>query len=147
MYKALNLVKSCAPCVLLIDEVAKALGGYKSSNSSDSGAIARAFGLVLEFLNDNDNVAIFSTRGLGKQVLLKDYPVQGRGGKGTITYKPTDSSGEVVGGVLINNTDNLLLVGNNSTIAISASEVPQLGKTALGNILMKDNELISIIKL
>lgn len=55
MHKALNLVKSCAPCVLLIDEVEKALGGYKSSNSSDSGAIARAFGLVLEFLNDNDN--------------------------------------------------------------------------------------------
>ena len=55
MYKALNLVKSCAPCVLLIDEIEKALGGYKSSNNSDSGAIARAFGLVLEFLNDNDN--------------------------------------------------------------------------------------------
>lgn len=55
MYKALNLVRSCAPCVLLIDEVEKALGGYKSSNSSDSGAIARAFGSVLEFLNDNDN--------------------------------------------------------------------------------------------
>lgn len=55
MYKALNLVKSSAPCILLIDEVEKALGGYKSSNSSDSGAIARAFGLVLEFLNDNDN--------------------------------------------------------------------------------------------
>lgn len=101
----------------------------------------------IPILNDNDNVAIFSTRGLGKQVLLKDYPVQSRGGKGTITYKPTDSSGEVIGGVLINNTDNLLLVGNNSTIAISASEVPQLSKTALGNILMKDNELISIIKL
>lgn len=55
MYKALNLVRSCAPCVLLIDEVEKALGGYKSSNASDSGAIARAFGNVLEFLNDNDN--------------------------------------------------------------------------------------------
>ena len=55
MYKALNLVKSCAPCVFLIDEVEKALGGYKSSNSSDSGAIARAFGSVLEFLNDNNN--------------------------------------------------------------------------------------------
>ena len=55
MTKALNLVRSCAPCVLLIDEVEKALGGYKSSNASDSGAIARAFGSVLEFLNDNDN--------------------------------------------------------------------------------------------
>lgn len=55
MAKALNLVRSSAPCVLLIDEVEKALGGYQSSNASDSGAIARAFGSVLEFLNDNDN--------------------------------------------------------------------------------------------
>lgn len=55
MAKALNIVKSCAPCILLIDEVEKALGGIKSSNASDSGAIARAFGLVLEFLNDNKN--------------------------------------------------------------------------------------------
>lgn len=55
MAKALNLVKASAPCVLLIDEVEKALGGIKSSNASDSGAIARAFGIVLEFLNDNEN--------------------------------------------------------------------------------------------
>lgn len=53
--KALTLIKSCAPCVLLIDEVEKALGGIKSSNASDSGVVARAFGKVLEFLNDNDN--------------------------------------------------------------------------------------------
>ena len=33
MAKALNLVKSCAPCVLLIDEVEKALGGYIYSRS------------------------------------------------------------------------------------------------------------------
>ena len=55
MEKALEVVQACSPCVLLIDEVEKALGGYKSSNASDSGAIARAFGNVLEFLNDNDN--------------------------------------------------------------------------------------------
>lgn len=55
MYKALNIVKSCAPCVFLIDEIEKSLGGYKSSNSTDSGAIARAFGNILEFLNENDN--------------------------------------------------------------------------------------------
>lgn len=61
MYKALNIVKSCSPCILLIDEVEKALGGYKSSNSSDSGAIARAFGLVLDFLNDNDGVFVVMT--------------------------------------------------------------------------------------
>lgn len=55
MAKALELVRSCAPCVCLIDEVEKVLGGYKSSNNSDSGAIARCFALVLDFLAENDN--------------------------------------------------------------------------------------------
>ena len=49
------LIESCAPCVLLIDEVEKALGGYQSSNASDSGTLARVFGTVLEMLNDNTN--------------------------------------------------------------------------------------------
>lgn len=61
MAKALKLAQSCSPCVLLIDEVEKALGGYKSSNASDSGAIARAFGNVLEFLNDSKGVFTIMT--------------------------------------------------------------------------------------
>lgn len=55
MAKALELVRACAPCVCLIDEVEKVLGGYKSSNQSDSGAIARCFALVLDFLAENNN--------------------------------------------------------------------------------------------
>lgn len=54
MRKAQEIIESCAPCVLLIDEVEKSLGGYKSSNSSDSGTLARVFGTILEMLNDND---------------------------------------------------------------------------------------------
>ena len=53
--QARTLIESCAPCVLLIDEVEKALGGYQSSNASDSGTLARVFGTVLEMLNDNKN--------------------------------------------------------------------------------------------
>ena len=53
--QAISLIKSCAPCVLLIDEVEKCLGGYQSSNASDSGTLARVFGSVLEMLNDNTN--------------------------------------------------------------------------------------------
>lgn len=49
------LIESCAPCVLLIDEVEKNLGGYASSNASDSGTLARVFGTILEMLNDNTN--------------------------------------------------------------------------------------------
>lgn len=50
-----TLVESCAPCVLLIDEVEKNLGGYASSNASDSGTLSRVFGTILEMLNDNTN--------------------------------------------------------------------------------------------
>ena len=53
--QAINIIKQIAPCVLLIDEVEKALGGYKSSNASDSGTLARVFGKVLNLLADNDN--------------------------------------------------------------------------------------------
>ena len=53
--QAIKMINSCAPCVLLIDEVEKALGGYASSNNSDSGTLARVFGSVLEMLNDNTN--------------------------------------------------------------------------------------------
>jgi AAA+ superfamily predicted ATPase len=53
--QAIQIIKQVAPCVLLIDEVEKALGGYKSSNASDSGTLARVFGKVLNLLADNDN--------------------------------------------------------------------------------------------
>ncbi len=53
--QAIQTIKQIAPCVLLIDEVEKALGGYKSSNASDSGTLARVFGKVLNLLADNDN--------------------------------------------------------------------------------------------
>ena len=53
--QAIQIINQVAPCVLLIDEVEKALGGYKSSNASDSGTLARVFGKVLNLLADNDN--------------------------------------------------------------------------------------------
>lgn len=54
--QALRVAKAIAPCVLLIDEVEKALGGVNSSNSSDSGTLARVFGKLLQFLNEPSGV-------------------------------------------------------------------------------------------
>lgn len=48
--QAFKIAKACAPCVLLIDEVEKALAGTKSSNSSDAGTTSRVFSTVLQFL-------------------------------------------------------------------------------------------------
>lgn len=62
MDHAMRVVKAIAPCVLLIDEVEKSLGGISSSNSTDSGTLARVFEILLKFMNDNkDGVFVVMT--------------------------------------------------------------------------------------
>jgi SpoVK/Ycf46/Vps4 family AAA+-type ATPase len=44
-----------APCILMIDEVEKALAGATSGASGDSGVSARMFGFLLTWLNDHES--------------------------------------------------------------------------------------------
>jgi SpoVK/Ycf46/Vps4 family AAA+-type ATPase len=53
--QALRVVKAVAPCVLLIDEIEKALGGISSSSQTDGGTLARVFSSLLQFMHSNDN--------------------------------------------------------------------------------------------
>lgn len=55
---ALNIAKAVAPCVLLIDEAEKVLGGLSSSNSSDAGTLSRVVGQLLNFLQTDDTGVI-----------------------------------------------------------------------------------------
>ena len=59
--QAFRVAKACAPCVLLIDEIEKALGGIRSSNASDAGTTARVFGKVLENLNEETGIFTIMT--------------------------------------------------------------------------------------
>lgn len=52
--QALDVVKKCAPCVFLIDEVEKSVGGVLAQQT-DGGVGARVMKSLLEFMNDNDN--------------------------------------------------------------------------------------------
>jgi SpoVK/Ycf46/Vps4 family AAA+-type ATPase len=55
--RALQLVDAMAPCVVMIDEVEKALAGVASSGQVDSGVTARLFGGFLSWLNDHESDA------------------------------------------------------------------------------------------
>ena len=48
---------------------------------------------------------------------------------------------------MLSDEDNLLISGTNSSICISAKEVPLLSKQSQGNILIKNNRVLSITKL
>jgi hypothetical protein len=56
---ALAIADACAPCILFIDEVEKALSGSQSSGRTDSGVTARMFGSILTWLNDHESDVFF----------------------------------------------------------------------------------------
>lgn len=60
METALNVVKACAPCVLLIDEVEKSLSGMQSSARTDGGTMARVIGSMLQFLSSSNSNDVFT---------------------------------------------------------------------------------------
>lgn len=80
--------------------------------------------------------------GMGKKIEVEGFPVQGRAGKGVQIAKDKI----IVGGVSLNNEDNVLVSSNSKSICINATEIPTLGRTAMGNKLIKDGKIISIAR-
>ena len=95
--------------------------------------------------SDNDNIAIFSTKGYGKKTSIKEFNVQGRGGKGLVIYRPSAIYGNIAGATVISDNDTILLTGQPSSICIAATDLPLLTRTSFGNIMVKSN-ISSIVK-
>ena len=121
-----------------INPVGRAAMGVKGIKLSEDDEIVAA----LPIHKTSDTVAIFTENGLGKKVSLEDFPLQGRGGKGTICSKSN-----IIKGLMISNEDNILICGNKSSICISAKDIPLLSKISQGNILLKDNKVLSATKI
>lgn len=100
----------------------------------------------LPIKNENENLGIFISKGFGKQCNLSEIPIQRRNGKGVLIAK-IDSSEKVVGAALLAAEDNLLLLGKPNNLCISSAEVPVVGRTSLGNIMIKNSILTNVIKL
>ena len=94
-----------------------------------------------------DQIAIFTDGGLGKKIDINELPTQARGGKGTIIYKPTEQTGNVVGAAMVSDEDLILLSGNKTSICFSAKDIPSLGKTGVGNIMIKNSRVLSVTKI
>ena len=96
--------------------------------------------------SDNDTIAIFSTKGYGKKTSIKEFTVQGRGGKGLVIYRPSTVYGEIVGAAVVSDKDTILLSGQPNSICIAATDLPLLTRTSFGNIMVKSN-ISSVVKI
>lgn len=100
----------------------------------------------LPIRDKKETIAVFSSFGNAKKTNIEEFPFQARAGRGVIIYKVTPSTGEVIGATMINDEDNILLVGKTS-ICVAATDIPQLGRAATGNIMIKNGQVNSVTKL
>ena len=125
-----------------IAAIGRVTAGVKAIKLADDDEVL----VGLPIKNEKDTVAVFTSRGCSKKTDLEEFPVQGRGGKGVVIYKETPGTGSVVGASLVNDEDNILLVGKTS-ICISATDIPLLGRPATGNLMIKNGNIKSIVKI
>jgi len=96
---------------------------------------------------ETDTIAVITSQGYGKKISLAEVPYQGRGGKGVIVYKPSSITGIIAGAAMIDDDDNLLLVGKPNSICISATEIPLLSRVSTGNCMIKNSKVERVVKL
>ena len=94
-------------------------------------------------ISKNNDVAIFTTRGLGKRVKVSEFPVQGRGGVGV--YAVNESS--IAGVCMVDDTNNILIIGNPSSICIGAKEVSTQGRSTAGVQIINGSKIVRVVKL
>ena len=115
--------------------------GVKGINLVDDEIVC-----VLPLRDNNDYLGLFTQNGFAKKVKLSELPAQKRGGRGINLYKVDKMTGPIVGGSLINDTDNLFIGGDKHNICISAKDIPLQGRNAIGNQLIKHGNISSITK-
>ena len=125
-----------------ISPTSRTTSGVKGINMGDDDRIVAA----IPVRNANDKLAIFVQGGMAKKFSLDELPIQKRAGKGLMCYKPTNATGNVAAATLIEDTDNVLIIGDSSSICITGEEIPVLGRSSIGNQVIKNNVIKSVSK-
>jgi DNA gyrase subunit A len=68
--------------------------------------------ISLIITNTGGTVLTATVNGFGKRTPVDDYPVKGRAGKGVIAIKTTKRNGELIGAVLVEDDDDIVLINN-----------------------------------
>jgi len=79
-----------------------------------------------------------TANGFGKRSRVDEYPIHGRGGQGVISIQTTERNGPVVGAVLVEGSDEIMLITDGGTLVRTrASDVSVLGRNTQGVTLIR----------
>lgn len=93
---------------------------------------------------------VVTENGYGKRTSLDEYRLQNRGGKGVATYDKSkfEKTGTLVGGMLVRDENEIMLINSNGVIIrIRAEEISRSSRTTQGVKIMKVEEEDHIVSL
>ena len=125
-----------------VGATSRATSGVKGIGLKEGDAVS----VALPIHDTNDQLGIFFSSGMGKKIKLTELPAQKRAGKGLQVGKLGDKEW-VSAAALLSDEDNILIVGNLTSVCISAKDVPSLSRPASGNIMIKGNQIKSVSKI
>lgn len=112
-----------------IKPIGRVTSGVKAIKLNDDDYVVSGFPIT----NEKANIAIIGINGYGKKCSLEDFNCQGKGGKGVKT------NFTIAGAELIEEGNEILLIGSPNSICISEKELPLQGRANLGVKIAKNN--------
>jgi DNA gyrase subunit A len=87
----------------------------------------------MEVLSHGQTLFTATENGYGKRSSIDEYPLRKRGGKGVITIKTTERNGQVVGSLLIDDDDDLMLMADSGKlIRMAVSDISVISRNTQG---------------
>lgn len=126
-----------------INPIGRVTSGVKSIKLKENDEVI----VGLPIHKNLDSIAVFTEKGFAKKTTLQELPLQQRAGKGLLIYKPTGVTGKVIGAAMVSDEDNILIIGKPKSICISSKDIPELTRVSMGNIMLKNSTITSIVKL
>ena len=142
--KAINFHESN---VRPMGRTASGVRGVRLENDSD-----RAIGMVCITREDSD-LLVVSKNGYGKRSSIGDYRVTKRGGKGVMTLKITDKTGNLVSIKEVKTNDQLMIINKSGIIirtSITDKNIRVMGRATQGVKLIRlsdGDEISSVAKI
>ena len=125
-----------------VGATSRATSGVKGIGLKEGDAVS----VALPIHDTKDELGIFFSSGIGKKIKLSELLAQKRAGKGLQIGKLGDNEW-VSAAALLSDEDNILIVGNLTSVCISAKDVPSLSRPASGNMMIKGNQIKSVSKI
>src|SRR5689334_14700427 len=91
--------------------------------------------------NETKGVLTATENGYGKRTPLGEYPRHGRGGQGVISIQTSERNGKVVGAVLADDNDEVMLISTGGVlIRTSVAQIREMGRSTQGVTLIALSE-------